>query len=87
MVSLQDMVGKNYTKAYPNFGPYGKDKRAEIAKLNSERTDLLGDNKEATENRPANFPDKKVPSVADVIGRALDYIGTYNDLDNRYGPF
>ena len=56
-----------------------------IAKFNAERDDLLGNNKEATENRPANVPDKKVPSVADVIGRALDYIGTYNDLDNRYG--
>ena len=45
---------------------------------------MLGDNKGTNDSRPANFPDKKVPSVADVIGRALDYIGTYNDLDNRY---
>ena len=40
-------------------------------------------NKVLTENRPANIPDRKIPAVSDVIGRALDHIGTYSDLDNR----
>ena len=52
--------------------------------MNTEQTDLLGDNKISHQNRPANVPDKKIAAVADVIGRALDHIGTYSDLDNRY---
>ena len=55
-----------------------------MTKNNIEQKDLLGNNKVANENRPANVPDKKISSVADVIGRALDHIGTYSDLDNRY---
>jgi hypothetical protein len=55
-----------------------------MTKVNSGMTDLLGSNKVLTENRPANIPDKKISAVADVIGRALDHIGTYSDLDNRY---
>ena len=55
-----------------------------MTKVNSGMNDLLGSNKVMTENRPANIPDKKIPAVADVIGRALDHIGTYSDLDNRY---
>ena len=55
-----------------------------MTKNNTEQKDLLGNNKVANENRPANVPDKKISSVADVIGRALDHIGTYSDLENRY---
>ena len=86
VVSLQDVVGKgnNTTKEIPNFGPYIKEKQAEISKSNLSKDTILGDNKIRNENRPTNVPDRKVPSVDEVIGRALDYIGTYNDLDNRY---
>ena len=34
--------------------------------------------------RPAYHPKIPIPKVEEVIGRALDSIGTYNDLDNRY---
>ena len=55
-----------------------------MTKKNTDQIDLLGNNKVSQVNRPANVPDKKIASVADVIGRALDHIGTYSDLDNRY---
>ena len=37
--------------------------------------------------RPAYHPKIAIPTVEEVIGRALDSIGTYNDLDNRYEMF
>ena len=84
MITLQDALGKDQTTTYPNFGPYSKHKREIMTKMNTEQTDLLGENKISHQNRPANVPDKKIAAVADVIGRALDHIGTYSDLDNRY---
>ena len=81
---MQDILGKDQNTSYPNFGPYSKQKREIMTKMNTKQTDLLGDNKISHLNRPANVPDKKIASVADVIGRALDHIGTYSDLDNRY---
>ena len=84
VITLQDMLAKSEDKNYPNFGPYSKHKREQMTTVNSGRSDLLGSNKVLAKNRPANIPDKNIPSVADVIGRALDHIGTYSDLDNRY---
>jgi len=78
VVSLQSVVDKSL----PNFGPYAKEKKSIIAAENAKVSDLLGDNK-VEANRPALQPNQKVPSVQEVIGRALDAIGTYNDLDNR----
>ena len=83
VIALQDVLGKD--RDIPNFGPYSKQKREIMTKKNTDQTDLLGNNKVSQVNRPANVPDKKISSVADVIGRALDHIGTYSDLDNRYG--
>ena len=34
-------------------------------------------------DRPGNAPSSRVRSVQEVIGTALDKIGTYNDLDNK----
>ena len=78
VITLQSVVDKSL----PNFGPYAKEKRSLIAEENGRVSDLLGDNK-VQANRPAAAPDAKVPTVQEVIGRALDSIGTYNDLDNR----
>ena len=47
-----------------------------------EGLDLLGANAAESE-RPANAPKSAIPSVRQVIGTALDKIGTYNDLDNK----
>ena len=83
VIALQDVLGRTDGKDYPNFGPYSKHKQATITNANSKRSDLLGNNEILNINRPANAPDKTIPSVSDVIGRALDHIGTYSDLDNR----
>ena len=48
-----------------------------------QKLDILGDN-QLPVNRPALKPSKPIPSVQEVIGRALDKIGTYSDLDNRF---
>lgn len=77
---LQDAIGTE--RSLPNFGPYRKQKKEAIAKANENINDLLGENK-VEMNRPAFQPAKGIPKVQEVIGRALDAIGTYNDLDNR----
>jgi len=69
-------------KTLPNFGEFSKQKKELIASKKSEM-DLLGENQVSTKNRPAYHPKIPIPKVEEVIGRALDSIGTYNDLDNR----
>merc|ERR1719411_1124469 len=69
-------------KTLPNFGEFSKQKKELIASKKSEM-DLLGENQVSTKNRPAYTPKVPIPKVEEVIGRALDAIGTYNDLDNR----
>ena len=76
--SLESIVGKTL----PNFGPYARQKKELIAEQKA-TLDLLKENKVPTVNRPAFEPKKVPPKVAEVIGRALDAIGTYNDLDNK----
>ena len=80
VVNLQDVIGSG--KSLPNFGPYAKEKKEKIFEI-KQNLDILGENK-LPENRPATKPTKPIPSVQEVIGRALDKIGTYSDLDNRY---
>ena len=76
--SVQDVIGKTL----PNFGPYARQKKELIAERKVS-IDLLEENTVKV-NRPAFEPKKMTPKVAEVIGRALDAIGTYNDLDNKY---
>ena len=78
MISVEDFVGKNL----PNFGEFSRQKKELLATKKAE-LDILGNNKIRIENRPAYRPKIPVPKVEEVIGRALDAIGTYNDLDNR----
>lgn len=79
VINLQDTIGSN--KPLPNFGKFAKQKEEALAKIKKE-SDLLKDNK-VHSYRPGYKPQKKIPSVQEVIGRALDSIGTYNDLDNK----
>lgn len=79
VVNLQDVIGSE--RPLPNFGPFAKEKREKIAQMKQEQ-DILGENK-VQANRPANKPSKPIPTVMEVIGRALDKIGTYSELDNR----
>ena len=75
--AIENAIGKNL----PNFGPYAREKK-EILAGQKASMDLLKENS-VTANRPAHEPKKMPPKVAEVIGRALDAIGTYNDLDNK----
>ncbi len=81
VLKLADVVGKS--KPAPNFGPYHEKKMAALAEEKAAK-DLLGENKSGIgEERPGNAPGRKIRSVQEVIGTALDRIGTYNDLDNK----
>ena len=77
VVSVKDVVGKTL----PNFGHFAKQKKELVAAVKA-KMDLIEDNPNIT-NRPAYLPKITPPKVAEVIGRALDSIGTYNQLDNK----
>jgi len=74
VVSVQNVIGKSL----PNFGHYAKEKVELVAKMKRE-----GELPLPQQNRPANKLKSLPPKVAEVIGKALDKIGTYSDLDNR----
>jgi len=77
VVSVQDIIGKSL----PNFGQFAKEKAELIAE--AKKSASLQDQNVPQENRPANKLKSLPPKVAEVIGKALDKIGTYSDLDNR----
>ena len=78
VISVKDIVGKTL----PNFGHFAREKRELVAAMKA-KLDILEDEPACSTNRPAYKPKTIPPKVADVIGRALDSIGTYNDLDNK----
>ena len=78
VVELQTILGKNL----PNFGPYAKQKKEAMAQLKKDM-DLLDDKFKPAPNRPANKQRLMTPKVQEVIGKALDRIGTFNDLDTK----
>lgn len=76
IASVNSLIGRDL----PAFGPYAKE-RAELVAGLKKTEDLL--DKKLEEVRPANKLKSLPPKVAEVIGRALDKIGKYSDLDNR----
>jgi len=78
VVDLQSVLGKTL----PNFGPFAKERASAYADL-KKTEDLLDDKFKPEPNRPANKQRMMTPAVEAVIGKALDRIGTYNDLDNK----
>uniref|UniRef100_A0A7N8WVI1 Dihydropyrimidine dehydrogenase [NADP(+)] n=1 Tax=Mastacembelus armatus TaxID=205130 RepID=A0A7N8WVI1_9TELE len=75
---LEDLVGKSL----PSFGSYLQQKTEAIAKYKKELRDA-GKIDVMEANRPlVRTPTKPVPAVKDVIARALQYIGAYQDLNN-----
>ncbi|EFN81057.1 Dihydropyrimidine dehydrogenase [NADP+] [Harpegnathos saltator] len=75
-VSLQHALGKNV----PYFGEYQKLREKKIAELKV-NSNLLDGVLEVT--RPASAPIASIPSVKDVIGKTLDNISSYKELDNK----
>jgi len=78
VVELQEVLGRNL----PNFGPYAKERREAMAEV-KKTVDLLDDKFKPAPNRPANKQRMMTPRVEEVIGKALDRIGTFNDLDSK----
>jgi len=78
VIDLQSALGKNL----PNFGPFAKERANFVADMKKDM-DLLDDRFKPEPNRPPNKQRMMTPKVEEVIGRALDRIGTFNDLDNK----
>lgn len=75
-ISLQHALGKNV----PYFGEYQRLRELKIAELKA-NTNPLDAKVEVT--RPAPKPIAPVPSVKDVIGKALPHIVAYKELNNK----
>ena len=78
VVELQAVLGRNL----PNFGPYAKQRKEAMAAV-KKTVDLLDDRYKPEPNRPANKQRMMTPKVQEAIGKALDRIGTFNDLDTK----
>ncbi|XP_013413199.1 dihydropyrimidine dehydrogenase [NADP(+)]-like [Lingula anatina] len=78
VLKVADIIGKTL----PNFGPYKKQKMSVFAE-EKRKIDLLDEEFLPPPIRPANSPKGAVPTVQDMIGKALPMIGAYSDLDNK----
>ncbi|ELU18829.1 hypothetical protein CAPTEDRAFT_161594 [Capitella teleta] len=74
--AVKDIVGQSL----PNFGPYLQ-KKNELIAQQKKGADILEDHKPPMRN--VLVPQKPIPSVQDMVGKALARIGAYNDLDNQ----
>ncbi|KAK0134539.1 Dihydropyrimidine dehydrogenase [NADP(+)] [Merluccius polli] len=76
-------VGELVGKSLPSFGPYLQEKTNAIAAYKREtKNSGSGIVTETTEPK-VNVPKKPVPAVKDVIARALNHIGSYQELNNK----
>lgn len=75
-ISLQHALGKKV----PYFGEYQKLREQKIAELKV-HSNLL--DKVVPVTRPAPKPIAPIPTIKDIIGKALIHIGNYRDLDNK----
>ncbi|XP_072547549.1 LOW QUALITY PROTEIN: dihydropyrimidine dehydrogenase [NADP(+)] [Salminus brasiliensis] len=77
--SIQELVGKSL----PSFGPYLMEKNSAVAQykksLRNANAAIVANNDDAQ----VYAPKKPVPSVNDVIAKALKHIGAYQELDNK----
>lgn len=64
----------------PYFGEYQKLREEKIAEIKAISNPL---DKLVKITRPSPEPIAAIPSIKDVIGKALNYIGTYKDLNNK----
>ncbi|XP_054014586.1 dihydropyrimidine dehydrogenase [NADP(+)] [Hylaeus anthracinus] len=75
-VSLQHALGKNV----PYFGEYQKLREQKLAEIKANSNPL---DKAIEITRPAPEPIAAVPTIKDVIGRAINHIGAFKDLNNK----
>ncbi|XP_022092214.1 dihydropyrimidine dehydrogenase [NADP(+)]-like [Acanthaster planci] len=74
---VADIVGKHL----PSFGPYQQERIRRLAEY-KRKVGPLPYPDQSEEEGSTNKPKKAVPTIKDVIGCALDRIGSYGDLDN-----
>ncbi|XP_001604620.1 dihydropyrimidine dehydrogenase [NADP(+)] [Nasonia vitripennis] len=75
-VSLQHALGQSV----PYFGEYQKLREKKAAEI-KEQSNLL--DVELKPTRPAPKPVQPIPTINDLIGKALPHIGNYTQLDNK----
>uniref|UniRef100_A0A6I8QZJ9 Dihydropyrimidine dehydrogenase [NADP(+)] n=1 Tax=Xenopus tropicalis TaxID=8364 RepID=A0A6I8QZJ9_XENTR len=63
----------------PSFGPYLEKRKRILAE--NKINDLTCNTSPVTKEKTHFVPNKPIPSVKDVIGRALQYIGSYSQLN------
>ena len=82
ILQVNDIIGKHL----PSFGEFNK-KQQEIKQkyykslANGEKQEIVYENSQSDEKNVV--PPNKVAKVQQMIGKALDRIGTYNDLNNK----
>ena len=64
----------------PYFGEYQKLREQKIAEIKAKSNPL---DKVAEVTRPAPNPVSPIPTIKDVIGKAVNHIGAYNNLNNK----
>ncbi|XP_039195736.1 dihydropyrimidine dehydrogenase [NADP(+)] isoform X2 [Crotalus tigris] len=76
VLQIPELVGKKL----PSFGPYLEQRKKIIAE---NKLKLKGQSSLLSQiERKCFAPKKPIPAVKDVIGKALQYIGTYGELSN-----
>ncbi|XP_067109808.1 dihydropyrimidine dehydrogenase [NADP(+)] [Osmerus mordax] len=76
---VEELVGKSL----PSFGPYLQERTDALAEYKKRLRDANDNIVTETNAARVNIPKKPVPSVKDVIARALKHIGAYQELDNK----
>ncbi|XP_033325704.2 dihydropyrimidine dehydrogenase su(r) isoform X1 [Megalopta genalis] len=76
-VSLQHALGKNV----PYFGEYQKLREQKIAEIKANSNPL---DRPVAITRPAPNPIAPIPSLKDVIGKAVSRIGSFKQLDTKH---
>lgn len=76
------MLHYNYVTSQnvPYFGEYQILREQKIAEIKANSNPL---DKPIEITRPITKPIAPIPTIKDVIGKALNYIGTYKDLNNK----
>uniref|UniRef100_A0A8C4SYY1 Dihydropyrimidine dehydrogenase [NADP(+)] n=1 Tax=Erpetoichthys calabaricus TaxID=27687 RepID=A0A8C4SYY1_ERPCA len=70
-------------KKLPSFGPYLEERKKIVSDYKLKiKGNIDNVTAESGDGRPY-IPQKSVPSVKDMIGRALKYIGSYGQLNNK----
>lgn len=64
----------------PHFGEYQELREKVTVEIKKNSDPLDG---KIEQHRPANSPEKPVPTVQQVVGRSLPMIGVYKNLDNK----